>query len=44
MYSLDAGSNEAMRDLTGHLGFARKTDPNDATQVLHMLDLKTAAV
>ncbi|HEY8011639.1 MAG TPA: GNAT family N-acetyltransferase [Rudaea sp.] len=44
MYSLDAGSNEAMRDLADHLGFARKTDPNDVTQVLHILDLKTATV
>lgn len=44
MYSLDAGANQAMSDLAGHLGFARKTDPNDVTQVLHTLDLKTATV
>ena len=44
MYSLDAGANQAMSDLAGHLGFARKTDPNDVTQVLHILDLKTATV
>jgi hypothetical protein len=44
MYSLDAGSNGAMRDLAEHLGFGRKTDPNDVTQVLHILDRKTATV
>jgi GNAT superfamily N-acetyltransferase len=40
MYSLDAAENAAMRELAAHLGFARKPDPNDATLVLHCLDLK----
>jgi GNAT superfamily N-acetyltransferase len=44
MYSIDTASNHAMRDLAEHLGFQRKPDPNDATQVLHVLDLKRAIV
>jgi GNAT superfamily N-acetyltransferase len=40
MYSVDAADNAAMRDLAAHLGFVRKPDPDDATQVLHALDLK----
>jgi len=40
MYSIDAADNAAMRDLAAHLGFVRKSDPDDATQVLHVLDLK----
>jgi len=39
MYSLDAVDNLAMRDLAEHLGFERSQDPDDATQVLHTLDL-----
>ena len=42
MYSMDANDNHAMRDLADHLGFQRKPDPDDATQVLHTLDLKAA--
>jgi len=42
MYSVDAVDNQAMRDLAQHLGFQRKPDPNDATQVVHTLDLKAA--
>ncbi|MGA9342405.1 MAG: GNAT family N-acetyltransferase [Rhodanobacteraceae bacterium] len=42
MYSLDARDNQAMRELADHLGFERKQDPDDATQVLHTLDLKAA--
>jgi GNAT superfamily N-acetyltransferase len=44
MYSIDTAGNNAMRDLAEHLGFQRKPDPNDATQVLHVLDLKSATV
>ncbi len=44
MYSVDAAGNDAMRELAEHLGFVRKPDPNDATQVLHTLDLKAATV
>ena len=40
MYSIDAADNTAMRELGAHLGFTRKPDPNDATLVLHCLDLK----
>ncbi len=42
MYSIDANDNFAMRDLAEHLGFQRKTDPDDASQVIHTLDLKAA--
>ena len=40
MYSIDAAGNSDMRELAEHLGFQRKPDPDDATQVLHVLDLK----
>jgi GNAT superfamily N-acetyltransferase len=39
MFSMDAASNEPMRDLANYLGFDRKRDPEDATQVIHTLDL-----
>jgi len=39
MYSVDAADNAPMRELAAHLGFGRKPDPEDATQVLHTLDL-----
>lgn len=42
MYSIDSNDNQGMRDLAEHLGFQRKADPADATQVLHTLDLKAA--
>jgi len=42
MYSVDSNDNQGMRDLAEHLGFQRKPDPNDATQMLHTLDLKAA--
>lgn len=42
MYSIDSNENQGMRDLAEHLGFQRKADPTDATQVLHTLDLKAA--
>ncbi len=44
MYSIDSAANHAMRDLAEHLGFQHKPDPDDATQVLHILDLKSATV
>jgi GNAT superfamily N-acetyltransferase len=44
MYSMDSAENHAMRELAEHLGFVRKPDPDDATQVLHTLDLKAATV
>jgi GNAT superfamily N-acetyltransferase len=43
MYSIDAADNFAMRDLAEHLGFVRKPDPDDTTQVLHTLELKARA-
>lgn len=42
MYSIDARDNEHMRVLAEFLGFDRKPDPKDSTQVLHSLDLKAA--
>jgi len=42
MYSIDAAGNNGMRELAEHLGFKRKRDPADATQVLHVLDLQAA--
>jgi len=43
MYSIDAAENAAMRELATHLGFTRKPDPDDSTQVLHTLDLRAPA-
>lgn len=42
MYSIDAADNFAMRDLADHLGFTRIADPDDATQIIHTLDLTTS--
>ena len=42
MYSIDSADNAGMRELAEHLGFRRKPDPDDATQVLHVLDLVAA--
>ncbi|MEO8670702.1 MAG: GNAT family N-acetyltransferase [Tahibacter sp.] len=39
MLSIDAADNGPMRDLAAHLGFARKSDPDDSAQVIHSLDL-----
>jgi GNAT superfamily N-acetyltransferase len=39
MLSLDAADNEGMRDLASYLGFRRRLDPGDSTQVIHTLDL-----
>jgi GNAT superfamily N-acetyltransferase len=44
MYSIDAADNAAMRDLATHMGFERSVDPDDAAQVIHTLNLKTASV
>jgi GNAT superfamily N-acetyltransferase len=44
MYSVDAVDNHAMRELAKHLGFQCKPDPNDATQVIHTLDLRAPTV
>jgi RimJ/RimL family protein N-acetyltransferase len=39
LYSTDAGSNHAMRDLAAHLGFTCAPDPEDRTQVIYSLAL-----
>ncbi len=39
MHSFDAADNEHMRQFAAHLGFKRSPDPDDATRVLHSLDL-----
>ncbi|HXR63110.1 MAG TPA: GNAT family N-acetyltransferase [Rudaea sp.] len=44
MYSVDLAGNHGMQELAAHLGFQRKADPDDASQVLHTLDLKAATV
>ncbi|MEP6484567.1 MAG: GNAT family N-acetyltransferase [Rudaea sp.] len=44
LYSIDSADNQGMHDLAMHLGFQRKSDPNDATQTVHTLDLRAATV
>jgi GNAT superfamily N-acetyltransferase len=44
MYSVDAVGNQAMRELAKHLGFQCKPNPNDATEVIHTLDLRAPTV
>jgi len=39
MYSIDARANESMRELAEFLGFERRADPDDTTQVIHSLTL-----
>ncbi len=39
MFSIDASENQAMRDLASYLGFSRRVNPDDSTQVVHSLDL-----
>lgn len=39
LYSLDASSNHRMTELAHSLGFKSRTDPDDATQMLHELEL-----
>jgi GNAT superfamily N-acetyltransferase len=41
MYSVDFADNDLMRGFAVHLGMRRETDPNDSTQVIHSVDLKT---
>lgn len=40
MISIDAASNIAMRKLASSLGFRRRLDPEDPSQVIHTLDLQ----
>ncbi len=39
MWSLDAAENTKMRDLAHHLGFERKSDPDNSSQVVHTLEI-----
>lgn len=39
MYSLDSAENLAMTDLARYLGFHTRVDPDNATQVIHELQL-----
>jgi len=39
MYSIDARANEGMHELAEFLGFERRADPDDATQVVYSLRL-----
>jgi GNAT superfamily N-acetyltransferase len=39
MVSVDAASNQAMRELARCLGFARQLDPADPSQAIHRLEL-----
>lgn len=39
LISVDAAENQAMRDLAVYLGFSRRADPDDRTQVIYRLDL-----
>ena len=41
MHSIDAADNDLMRKFAEHMGFQHRRDPNDATQVVYSLDLKT---
>ncbi len=42
MHSTDAEDNEPMREFAAHLGFKRTPDPDDATLVVHSLDLSVS--
>jgi GNAT superfamily N-acetyltransferase len=44
MHSIDAADNEPMREFAAHLGFQRTPDPDDATRVVHSLDLSARRV
>ncbi|KZC38473.1 MULTISPECIES: GNAT family N-acetyltransferase [Rhodanobacter] len=39
MFSIDDAANESMRELAAFLGFQCRLDPQDATQVIHSLEL-----
>jgi len=41
-YSIDSACNEPMRELAAHLGFARRPDSLDSTQVIYTLELAPA--
>lgn len=41
-YSIDSTCNESMRDLAAHLGFVRRPDADDSTQVIYTLELPRA--
>jgi GNAT superfamily N-acetyltransferase len=43
LFSIDAGNNTAMRKFAAHMGFERRTDPQDATQVIYSLHLPPLA-
>lgn len=43
MHSTDAADNEPMREFAAHLGFKRSPDPDDATCVVHSLDLSATS-
>jgi GNAT superfamily N-acetyltransferase len=40
MTSIDLAENTRMQDLARYLGFSTRADPDDATQVIHELDLQ----
>jgi hypothetical protein len=40
MTSIDLAENTKMQDLARYLGFSTRVDPDDATQVIHELDLQ----
>ena len=42
MHSSDSAHNEAMHKFADHLNFHHRRDPDDATQVLYSVDLRTA--
>ena len=39
LFSIDAADNVPMRELANYLGFQRRRDPEDASLVIHTLDL-----
>jgi len=39
LYSFDSASNQPMRQFAADMGFQRRTDPEDATQVIYTLSL-----
>jgi GNAT superfamily N-acetyltransferase len=43
LFSIDAGNNTAMREFAAHMGFERRTDPQDATQVIYSLHVPPPA-
>lgn len=43
MISIDSAANTAMHDLARFLGFSSQQDPEDATQLIHTLQLQAAS-